>query len=321
MKEELGVLISPLLLRHAIDHSALSDPEALISLHSVIRLLEESAVVARCPDLGLRLARYQDSRLLGLVALVIQNAPTVEQAIADTSRYLFLHSPAFEVVLDDRSPLFEDCVTLRFAIRTTEFIAQRQTLDACVGHMFHLSRLFCGDRFNLRGVSLPHSPVAPENSYRRFFQAPVFFEESYAGLHMHRELLQMDMKVVNPIVRQLALEHIAQHMPSRVAQISDRVRQALSCTLGKNRGTKSEISDLLGMHPRTLQRRLDQEGVTFESIREEIYKIAMMRFLCETNIPLKQIAGMLGFSEQSAVTRSCRRWFNKSPSEIRSKGR
>lgn len=321
LMKELGVLISPLLQRHTIDPVALGDPEAFISLHSIIRLLEESAIAARCPDLGLRLAGYHDSGMLGVVALVIQNAPTVEQAIADTSRYLFLHSPAFEIVLDDRSARFEDCVTLRFNIRLTEFIAQRQTLDACVGHMFQSSRLFCGDRYRLRGVSLPHSPVAPERVYHEFFHAPVFFEEPYAGLHLHRDLLQTNMKSVNPMVRQLALEHIEQQMPPRASGLSDRVRQTLTRTLGANRGTKSEIAELLGMHPRTLQRRLDQEDITFENLREEVYKNATLRFLRETQIPLKQLAGALGFSEQSALTRSCRRWFGQSPSQIRSEGK
>lgn len=318
LMQELGILPSPLLQRNDIDPNVLADPEAFVSLHSIIRLLEESANAARCPDLGLRLAGYHEPGILGVVALVIQNAPTVEQAIADTSRYLCLHSPAFEITFENRSSRFEDCVTLRFEIRLSAFIAQRQTVDACIGHMFQSLRLFYGDRFSLRGVSLPHSPVAPKRAYRNFFHAPVFFEEAYAGLHLHRDLLQANMKSVNPMVRQLALEHIAQRMPPRALGLSDRVRQTLAHTLGANRGTKSEIAELLGVHPRTLQRRLDQEGMTFEAIREEVYKSATLRLLRETRVPLKQLAGALGFSEQSALTRSCRRWFGNSPSQIRS---
>ena len=38
---------------------------------------------------------------------------------------------------------------------------------------------------------------------------------------------------------------------------------------------------------------------------------------CEMRIPLAQLAGLLGFSEQSAMTRSCRRWFGVPPSALR----
>jgi AraC-like DNA-binding protein len=102
--------------------------------------------------------------------------------------------------------------------------------------------------------------------------------------------------------------------------MSDRVLHALTRTMGASRSTKKDIAALFAMHPRTLQRRLEDEGVTFEAIREDVYKDATLRFLRETDIPLKQLAGALGFSEQSALTRSCARWFGTSPSRIRRSG-
>ncbi len=321
LMQSLGVAPAPLLLRNGLEPNALDDPETLLSLHSIIHLLEESAAVAQCPDLGLRLAGKLDSGVLGVIALVIQNAPTARQAITDVSTYLCFHSPGFEVIVDEQSLKFDDCVALRFEINLPVFIAQRQTIDACIGYMFiFLSSLF-GDIFRVRGISLPHSPLALKSSYSSFFHAPVFFDESYAALHMHRSIFEKDLKSFNPVVRKLALDHILRQLPPKTSPTSYRVRQALVRTVGLNHGTKSEIGELLGMHPRTLQRRLYQEGVSFEALREEVYKSATLRFLQETQIPLKQLAGALGFSEQSALARSCKRWFGSSPSEIRSRAK
>lgn len=317
LMRELGVDPLPLLQRNGIDFSILEDTENLISLNATIQLLEDSATLARCPDFGLRLARYQDMSMLGLLAIVIQNAATIAQAMEDASRFLFLHSPAFEVVPDDRSSLFEDCTTLRFEIHIPTSVQQRQMLEGGLAHTYRLARMLVGDPFRLRAVSLPHAPLASKIAYSKFFDAPVYFSQHFAGLHVHRDVLQADLRPVNPILRQLALNYIAQQFPPRVLQLSDRVRHTLSRTLGANRGTKSEIAWLLGMHPRTLQRRLDQEGLTFEAIREDVYRNAAWRFLRETDVPLKQLAGALGFSEQSALTRSCRRWFGAAPSQIR----
>lgn len=318
---QLGCDPVPLIRRYGIDPSALDQSDAIIPLRATLLLLEESAAVAGCPDLGLRLASSYKTDMLGVIALVIQNAPTIGQAITDASRYLGLHSPSFRLILEDKSSLFEDCATVRFEIRMDEFLPQRQTLDACLGHAVQSARLFNSDMFSLRAVSLPHAPVASEHTYRKFFGAPIFFEQPYAGLHVQRELLSLEQKSVNPVIRQLAVEHIANLIPVHGTLLSERVREILTKTLGAGRGTKGEIAGFLGMHPRTLQRHLDQEGMTFDTIREDVYRSAALRYLYETSVPLKQLAGALGFSEQSAFTRACKRWFGASPKELRSRTR
>jgi AraC-like DNA-binding protein len=318
LMRELGADPRPVLERNDIDPGLLEDPESMISLGAMARLLEDSSLVTQCPDFGLRLAGHQDSRdLLGPLAIAIQNAATVEQALTDAARYLFFHSPAYEVVLDPHSPLFADCATLYFAIRIEGFLPQRQLLDGCLGYTFVFSRMMTGGQFRLRGVSLPHTPSASKAVYRRFFNAPVHFEQPYAGLHVDRDMIRADLKSANPMLRQLAIDYIAQRCPPRAHTMSNRVRHALTRTMGASRGTKKEIAELLSMHPRTLQRRLEDEGLTFEGIREDVYKTATLHFLRETDVPLKQLAGALGFSEQSALTRSCARWFGASPSRIR----
>jgi len=317
LMQSLGVDPLPLLQRHGITPTMLVDVDALIPLHATLDLLEESAAVARCTDLGLRLCRNQDPSVLGLLAIVIQNAPTVAQAIADCSRYLFLHSTAFEIALDTTSPLFADSALLRFDIRLPVPIPRRQGLDQSIGLMFRTAQILSAGKLRFRAVSLPHRPLADEKVYRRFFGVPVYFSQPYAGLHAHYDDLQADLTTGNPAVRQLALDYIARHITPRTLGVADRVRQILERTLGTIKGTKTEVADLLGIHPRTLQRHLNHEGKSFETLREEVYKAAALRYLCETNLPLKQLAGALGFSEQSAFTRACGRWFSASPSQIR----
>lgn len=315
----LGVDPMPILQRCGVAPSALDHADGHISLDAVLQLMEESSAQARCPDFGLRLASMQDPEILGLLSIVIQNAPTAAQAVADASRYLFLHSPAFEVGLDETSELFNGASVLRFGIRLPAYRQQRQTIDACMGLMHRIVLLFGGGEQRLLGVSLPHAPLAPESAYRRFFGLPVYFSQPFAGLHAEKGGLQARFKTVDPVVRQLALDYIARQFPLRSLQLADRVRNTLQGTLGANRGTKAEVAALLGMHPRTLQRHLDEQGTSFENIRSAVYSGALLRLLHETDLPVKQLAGMLGFSEQSALTRACVRWFGDSPSGIRLK--
>ncbi|MFD3427582.1 AraC family transcriptional regulator [Nocardia fluminea] len=317
---ELGA--DPIALRRRRGVSIDADPEDMVALDPLAQLLEDAATRLDCPDFGLRLAARQDSRSLGVLALVIQNAATLAQAVTDGSRYLLAHSSAYEVVVDDISSLDPAWATVRFAVRVHESTPQRQLIDACVGYMHRLAFITTQGRSRPRAISLPHTPVAGAEVYRRFFSAPVRFEQPYAGLHADRASLHARLGPADPMIRQLAIDHISAGLdPARATRHSDLVRNALVRSLGIGRGTKTEIAALLHQHPRALQRRLDREDTSFEQIRTQVYRETALRYLRETDLPLAQIGAVLGFSEQSAFTRACVRWFARPPSQVRAAAR
>jgi AraC-like DNA-binding protein len=317
LMRELGADPIAMLRRYRIAPESLEDDDALLSLRAVVHLIEASSVATRCPDFGLRMAHNQDISVLGPLAIAMQNAPTVGHAMAYAARYLFVHSPGLVITLHEDSPLARKSAELRFEIRLAGHPAQRQTVDLCLGDIHHMVKLLAGDRYILHAVTLPHEPVAPRSAYRRFFGAPVHFAQAYAGLHIAHATLEIGLQKVNQTLRQIAVDYLSVHFREPGQTLSSRVRQTLRRTLGTTRGKKAGIAELLGMHPRTLQRRLDAERTTFEAIREEVLKEAALHYLRETRISLTQLAGVLGLSEQSALARSCRRWFGVAPSELR----
>jgi AraC-like DNA-binding protein len=306
-----------MLRRYHIAPASLEDEDALLSLRAVVHLLEASAAATGCADFGLRMSHSQDISVLGPLAIAMQNAPTVASAMDYASRYLFVHSPGLVLTLHDSSPLLRKGAEVRFEIRLPRQAAQRQTMDLCLADVHHMGQLLAGGRYLLRAVSLPHAPLAPPSTYVRFFGAPVRFEQEHAGLHIARSTLETSLSAVNDILRRIAVDYLSLHFDTPGQALAPRVRQALRRTLGTTQGKKADVAGLLGMHPRTLQRRLDAEGTSFEAIREEVRRETALRYLSETRIPLTQLAGILGLSEQSALARSCRRWFGTSPSRLR----
>lgn len=314
---DLGGDPERLLRRNGLDPRSLRNPESMVSLAKVALLVEDAARTLQCPTLGLRVGSQQDVAVLGPVAVVIRNTNTVREAILKASRYLFMHSPSYEVSLEDPSSHLPDCVTLRFDIKLESAVPQRQLIDGLLASTFQIVQLLSPNPIRLRGVSIPHTPTGPRSAYRACFNAPVSFEQPFAGLHAGREILQSKMSDIGPYLREQALAYVASHQLEGGRLVSGRVRSALKSTVGANRGTKGEIAELLDLHPRTLQRRLTAEGTTFEEIRAEVYRAATRRLLLETEIPLGQVAAALGFSEQSAMNRSVRRWFDATPAQLR----
>jgi AraC-like DNA-binding protein len=71
------------------------------------------------------------------------------------------------------------------------------------------------------------------------------------------------------------------------------------------------------MHPRTLQRPLRDEGTTVEAIKEDVRGDRAERYLAHQDMPLSQVSALLDYSEQSALGRASRRWFQASPKAYR----
>lgn len=319
--KELGQDPYALLERHGIATASLANVDELISMTDATELLEESALLCQCPTLGLQLAARQDAGLLGAVAMIIRSAPTLQQTIKSAVRYLFLHSPAMEFSMKPESDLYAGCVTPSLTMHQTEFATQRQAVDAALGYMWRFLQLLTDEPVPLKGVSLPHAADGNEHAYRRFFGVPIHFEQAYAGLHFPKEALSLPLKTFDARFHQLALEQISAAAHKGKLSVADQVRRAIPRNLGEQRATKQIIADMLGMHPRTLQRRLSVENASFEQIQEDIYKQAALRFLTETDIPLTRLSDILGFKNPSAFTRSAKRWFEKSPSVLRKEAR
>jgi AraC-like DNA-binding protein len=99
--------------------------------------------------------------------------------------------------------------------------------------------------------------------------------------------------------------------------LSERVAELARRLLPTGQCSADFIADQLAMHPRTLQRRLATEGVRCQDVIERERRDQAARYLAEPGLYLSQIAVLLGYSEQSALNRSCRRWFGMTPRQYR----
>lgn len=317
----LGVDPKPLLRKHNLPLNLGEDEGVLVPVRAIVELEEESALITGCPDFGLRLAATEDIRVLGPLAAAIQNAGTVREALETTSKYLFVHSPALKLTAIPTSFLVPGAIELRIETVLPDLGPDRQVGDQCLGVVHRIATFLAGASYGLRAVALPHAPIADLNVYRRFFGVPVHTQQEHGGLHVMPEAMDRNLAAVNKPLRQMALDYLNTHYADPAKTIATRVRHALHSTMASNRGTKDAIAALLFLHPRTLQRKLAEEHANFEDIRDEVRREMAQRYLSKTQIPLSQLASMLGLADQSVLTRCCLRWFRKTPSAIRRKQR
>jgi AraC-like DNA-binding protein len=99
--------------------------------------------------------------------------------------------------------------------------------------------------------------------------------------------------------------------------IDESIRQAIIPYLGSSRLNKSFAAELAGLSPRTLQRRLSEQGTSFSKLLNQTRLARAATLLKETDEKLVDISLMLSYENASTFTRAFRQWTGVSPREFR----
>lgn len=303
------------LLRAAqIPGEAVGRPDQFVSFRAMLNLLEMSAAVLDCADFGLRLAERQDVGVTGPVALAAQNCETVGDAIACFQRFMHTHNEGLEMrvrTLGRGTVLISQVMLLRRAPPHTQ-LDERNVAMVADG-----LRLLGGNACRPQRALLTHDARLPLARYRTAFGCPVEFGQDCAGLEVSAADLRRPIRGQNPRLRRVATEFLERLGAGSAAALRRRVRDAVKPLLGSGRGDNGSVAHALHLHPRTLQRRLADEGTSFDAIRDDVRREMAEHYLTSSALPLSQISALLGYGEQSALTRSCRRWFGRPPLAMR----
>ena len=305
------------LARVGLSAKSLADPDALIPYIAQFNLLEHTASVGHCPDFGLRLAEKQDAQILGPIAVVLMHAATLGEALQLASQYLFVHSPAIHIGAAAVAGRPSE-VDLTFAIEMPNLPPLAQTLELGLGVTVNVVRQLSQGRIRPLLALLPHARIGPPASYARVLDCECRFDAPRMALRLPAASLERALSEHNPLLQQLARSFLEQHYGAPSQVFADRVRLMVRRFLGSGQSSQVSIARMLAIHPRTMQRRLLDEGHHFEDIVEGVRKDQLVDLLSRPQaLSLSQIALMLGYSEQAALTRSCRRWFGCTPTKLR----
>ncbi len=312
---ELGGNPPQLLARFGIPVDVEVQPDAFIDLRSGAQLIETSAEELACPDFGLRLARWQGLDILGPIAVIVRNAATVREALTEVATFLYVHSPALK--LEVIEPGQDSDLTFRYEITERGLPQLRQAYELSVANFARIVGLLAGDDAHLAAVSFMHDQLGPDSAYEQTLGCPVRFRQAECRFHVPSGLADRPIDTADQETRRIATRYLESEFLPHDATFADQVAALSRRLLPVGRATAEAIAEQLALHPRSLQRRLADEGVRCQDIIDEERRKQAIRYLSEPRLSLGQITGMLGFAEQSSLNRACRRWFEMTPRQYR----
>jgi AraC-like DNA-binding protein len=312
---ELGGDPERFLSRFRIPSGIEYQEDAFISVEAYVRMLEASADDLGCPDFGLRLSRWQGLDILGPIAVIARNAQTVLGGLEAIAHYMYVHSPALRLTVAARTA--ETGVKFTFEVIEPHLPYLVQAYELPMAIAVRIIRLLGGPEARPSAVSFMHDQRGSETAYSEALGCPVRFRQTWCGFELPIHLADKHIDSADPETRRIATKYLeSTYLPS-TASLSERVAELTRRLLPTGQCSVDAIANQLALHPRTLQRRLAIEGMRCQDLIDRERRAQAARYLAEPGLHLSQIAGLLGYSEQSAVNRSCRRWFGKTPRQYR----
>lgn len=171
--------------------------------------------------------------------------------------------------------------------------------------------------FSSTAFSYPRPAHASE--YPAMYPGELRFDAQVCGFQLHEKYLQL------PIVRhQAQLKDFLRespayvlHRPSQDDSLRARVRTILARHEYDRMPDLETLSEQLHIAPRSICRKLEQEGTSLRQIKAALRREHAIRLMTSENLSIAEVASRVGFSEPASFHRAFKRWTGKAPSAWR----
>lgn len=263
-------------------------------------------------DVGLRWSAAAQPRDLGLLGYVMSFSGTLGVALARAHRYSRLIHGALELRLH---PAHDGHV----AVIVAESTIGRCVEDFRLGMLVTLCRHFTRTDFSPAEVSFRYKRPPSTLAHSKLFRCELRFgrpesQVVFTERDLRRPIPRSDESLAGYLSAQAdtMLRSLVGGTATR-----DRVRAGVWNSLSGGKPTLQRIAADLGLAPRTLQRRLAQEGTSLQKEVEDIQKSVALAVLRDRDLPIEEVAFLLGYEEPSTFFRAFKRWTGTSPQQYR----
>lgn len=312
--DELGGSPEELLARAHLARGSVGHHESFVDYRSVIHVLEAAATATGAGDFGRLLAQRQGLEILGPLGVAARTAATVGDALAAIERYLSVYSPALAVSVDVAPG--ERLATFTWQVVADRPPPHRQAAELGLGVSVRVFHLLAGADFRPVAVHLRHRPLTDPTEYESYFGCRVEFEAEGYGFRLDQRVLSRQL-AADGAVHEVVQDYLSSIAIPAETSTADAVVRLIRRMLPTGSLDLDLVAGQLAQHRRTLQRHLAGQGTSFAALVDQVRRDDAERYLRETDMPFIQMAGILGFSEQSAFTRACHRWFGAPPKTVR----
>jgi AraC-like DNA-binding protein len=288
-------------------------PESRVPLAALLDIFERAAAVSGRPDLGLLLGLRFRMAHHGAIGALMASAPTLGAALDDFQRWQRGYSSGAIVYVH---PWGED-IAFGYALCAGPLSPSLQFYHCIVGIALRMVEELTGGGVRPVEVHLNCRVPAEASRVARMVRVPLRHDQPRTCVILPGAARDLPLPGFDPRRRAEIAGRIAAVLEPYEPSTATRVRGALRKRLMFDSASMEEVAGELQAHPRTLRRRLADEGTTFGQLRDEVRFSVACELLTLTDLDVGEIAATLAYASPGVFSDSFRRVQGTSPTDWR----
>lgn len=306
--------VAALLGEAGLDAAALSDPDSRFPTEGVSLLWQLAVTRSGNPTIGLLNSNVVKPASFDVVAYAMMSSPNLLGILERVVRYVGILSDAASLAVTEDDEGYRMILELFGGGQPVP----RQRFEFDLMTFLSFCRWVTNRDLRPLALELRFPPPADLQPYQDAFKCPLRFNASANALLFARADVISPLPTAHPLLAEvherLASEHL-QRLDH--AQTSSRTRTAIVRRLPAGEPRRTEIASALELSERTLQRRLEAEGTSFQRLLDDTRRELAQQYLGQGDLSVADVAYLLGFGNQSSFFRASKRWFGTSPRHYR----
>ena len=311
--KELGLSPDIVLRRADLPIGLFKLDRILVSTEQFFALHRGIAEASNDPAIGLKLGTEERVERYDPVKLAALSARSFRDAVERSARYKQLTCPE-EIRLVERA---NEC-----AIQFLWLLAHEQEppllVDVCFAWIVGLGQRGTGRPIRPKRIEFQRAPKH-RDIYEAHFHCPVKFKAAQNAIVFSKSDIELPFVTYNADLLATVAPQLEAELTEQLAQknLKEQAKGILKQVLAGQRPGIQDLARELHFSTRTLQRRLTEQGITFQQVLDEARRELAHHYLLHSSRELNETAYLLGYEDANSFFRAFHQWEGISPGHWR----
>jgi len=312
---DAGIDPAPVMSRAGLTVEEVKDPRRRVDATTQVMVLELAAEELQDDCFGFRLAKSFELGKIGLLYYVMASSERLADALQNAQRYCAINNEGVRLRMSS-----ERGFAIGVEYLNVDRLADRHHMEFWLVTLVRICRTLTSSRIAPKQIKLRHSRPETPPDIRSHLGCEVDFAADRDEILFPASIGALPVVGADFHLNRLLLQYADEALAgraSRRAGVRSRVEGEIAQMLPHGNASALKVASRLGMSHRTLARALSAEGVTFSAVLEMLRQALAKRYLQERELPISEIAWLLGYREVSSFTHAFVRWTGLTPKAFR----
>ena len=294
-----------------INLEALQIKGSKIRASYINELIEEAIALTGNSGFLFQFAESVTPSNLGILGYLMLHSANVEEAIIKLCRY-------YPLIGKSLKPIFvaeDDRFKLTLLIHKEDEIAhlEKYSAEIHLTALLHLINQIIPNPIRPILTTFRHAKPLHVKAYQKIFGKTILFDEVENALFFDKTQLAMQTSYDNPYLLSVFEKEAEQSLGMSVhGSLKEQVLGFILIATGELDVSLKSVAHKVGMHPRSLQKKLKEENSSFVELLGHVRQKLAAHYL-QKGFDTSTIASYLGYAEPSPFLRAFKKWYGLTP--------